>query len=142
MILVRARHLAVPGQFSFDFQLQRQTEERPDENDQSQNEDVLHCGRDNDGTDDVTSNKKLEAEQNGSTNILPVKRIVIPGALRAMECESRSCDECATHNDKYTYAIDGRANDVHDVPIIFHGSLHAGKCAYFGPAVAPRQLRL
>src|SRR5438552_13673691 len=59
-----------------------------------------------------------------------------------MKYKSRSCDQCATHNDKYTYAIDGRANDVHDVPIIFHGSLHAGKCAYFGPAVAPRQLRL
>jgi len=85
MILVRARHLAVPGQFSFDFQLQRQTEESADENDQSQHQHVLHCGRDNDGADDVTSNKKLEAEQNGSTNILSVKRIVISGALRAMK---------------------------------------------------------
>ena len=84
----------------------------------------MHCGRDNDGADDVTSNKKLEAEQNGSTNILSVKRIVIPGALCAMEYESRSCDECATYNDKYTYAIDAGTNDVHDVPIVFHSHVN------------------
>src|SRR5436190_8690533 len=124
MILVRAWHLTTPGQFSFDFQLQRQTEESADENDQSQHQHVLHCGRDNDGADDVTSNKKLEAEQNGSTNILSVKRIVIPGALGAMEDESRSCGQCATHNDKYAYAIHAGANDVHDLPIVFHSHVN------------------
>src|SRR6266498_3587233 len=30
MVLVRARRVASPGQFPFDFQLQRQTEERAD----------------------------------------------------------------------------------------------------------------
>src|SRR5439155_21277906 len=94
---------------------------RADENDQSQDQHVLQSGRDNDRTDEVARNKKLKAEQNRASDILPVKRIVIPGALRAMEHESRSCDECATHNDKYTYAIHGGANDVHDVPIVFHG---------------------
>src|SRR5947208_6790890 len=100
MILVRAWHLTAPGQFSFDFQLQRQTEESADENDQSQHQHVLHCGRDNDGANDVASNKKLEAEQDRSANILSVERIVIPGALSAMEYESLSCDECATHQNK------------------------------------------
>ena len=56
----------------------------------------------------------------GSTNVLPVKRIVIAGVLRAMEDEPRSCEEGATNNHKYTYAINAGADDFHDVPKVFH----------------------
>ncbi len=48
-----------------------------------------------------------------------------------MEDESRSCDERATHNDKYTYAIHAGANDVHHVPIVFHIALIAEKACDF-----------
>ena len=41
--------------------------------------------------------------------------------MHAMKDESRSRDERATNNDKYTYAINGGANYVHDVSIEFHG---------------------
>jgi hypothetical protein len=38
-----------------------------------------------------------------------------------MEYKSRSRYERASNNDKYTYAINGGADDVHDAPIVFHG---------------------
>jgi len=80
----------------------------------------LQCWRDNNGSDNVASNKEFETEQNRAPDVLPVKRIVIAGALRAMDCESRGCDEGASHYDKYTYPIHTGTNDVHDVPIVFH----------------------
>jgi hypothetical protein len=103
--------------------LEGQTEERPDEDDQSQCQHVLYRGRHNDRTDDVTCDKELEPEQNCAPDILPVKRILIAGVLNAMKHKPRSCNECATHNDKYTYAIHAGANDVHHVPKIFHNQL-------------------
>src|SRR4029450_9268992 len=114
-------HFTAPRQFSFDFQLQGQTEERADKHDQTQDQHVLHCGRYNDRPDDVTSYKKLEAEQNRTADVMTIKRIVITGPLLAMEYESRSRYERATNNDKYTYAINRGADEVHDLPIVFHG---------------------
>jgi hypothetical protein len=37
-----------------------------------------------------------------------------------MKDKPRSRHERATNNDKYTYPIDAGANDVHDLPIVFH----------------------
>src|SRR6266496_1515055 len=120
-IIISMWHITSPRQFSFDFQLQRQAEECADENDQAQDQHILHRGRDNNRANDVASNKKLEPEQNRAPDVLPVKRIVIAGVLNAMNDKSRSRHERTTNNDKYTYAINGGADDVHNVPIGFHG---------------------
>ena len=114
-------HFTAPGQFPFDFQLQGQTEECANENDYSQNQYVLQCRRDNDGPDNVASNKKLESQQNCASNILPVKRIIIAGAVHAMKNEPRRSHDRAAHNDKYPHAVHAGSDDVHDVPIMFHG---------------------
>jgi hypothetical protein len=53
-------HSMPPWQFSVDFQLKRQTQERPDKNDHSQDYYVLEGGCDNNGPDDIASNEKLE----------------------------------------------------------------------------------
>ena len=81
----------------------------------------MHRGRYNDRPDDVTSYKKLEAEQNRTADVLTIKRIVIAGVLDAMKDKPRSRYERATNNDEYTDAIDGGANEVHDLPIVLHG---------------------
>ncbi len=121
IILTLVRRITAPWQLAFDFQLQGQTEECADENDHSQHEHVLQGGRDNNGPDNVASNKKLETEQNRASNILPVKRIIIAGVVHAMKNESASGYDRAAHNDKYAYAVHASTDDFHDVPKIFHG---------------------
>ena len=120
MIVIFVRRLTAPWRFSFNLQLQRQTEERPDENDQSQHQYVLYCRRDNDRADDVASNEELEAEQNCATNILPVKRIVIASIAQTTKDKPNGRQERATNNDKYTYAINASADDFHKVTKIIH----------------------
>jgi hypothetical protein len=124
-------HGTAPWEFPFDFQLQGQTEERADENDQSQNEDVLQGGCYNDGPNDVASNEELETEQNRASDILPVKCIIIPRAMRTPKQKSPSGDQCATCDNKNTYAIHARADDFHDMPKIFHVCLHCRKADAF-----------
>jgi hypothetical protein len=111
--------------------LQRQTEKRADENDQSQDEHILHCGRDDDGPDDVASDKELETEQNCASHVLPIKLIVFAGVLRAMEHKSPAGDERTACDNKYTHAIHAGANDFHNPPKLFHDCLIAGKRAAF-----------
>ena len=53
---------AMPRQSSFDFKLERQTEECTNEDDQSKHKHVLNRGCDHNGSDDVAGDQKLQAQ--------------------------------------------------------------------------------
>src|SRR5438132_10125969 len=44
-----------------------------------------------------------------------------------MSCESHGGNHHANCNDKYTHAIHAGADHFHDVPKIFHGTVHSRK---------------
>ena len=83
-ILMSAGHVALPGQFSFDFQLQRQTQECADEHDHSQHDYILQGRRNNHSPNQVASNEKFQTEQNRPPYILPIKRIIIVRPMGAI----------------------------------------------------------
>src|SRR5207248_5845845 len=69
--------------------------------------------------------------------VLPIRRIVIADVVRAMHEETRCRDEGSSGDNAYADAIDGCADDFHEVSKIFHCHVQWPK-GHFGLAVKPK----
>ena len=90
----------------------------------------MQSRRDNDGPNDVAGNEKLEAKQDRAPHILTIKRLIIAspmGAVPQARDKSDSGGHHASRHNEYTHAIHASADHFHDVPKIFHGSVHSRK---------------
>jgi hypothetical protein len=101
----------------------------------------LQGGRNDHGPNDVASNEKLETEQNRAPHILPVKRIIIASLVCATRCKSYGGNHHAACNNEYTHAIHASADHLHDVPKMFHGTVHSRKARRLSTLFASNALR-
>ena len=78
----RIRLRVLPRPAAFHLELQSHTQERPNENDQSERRDVEDRGIDHDALDDVARDEELESEQDGASHLRAKRAIGVGEAGR------------------------------------------------------------
>src|ERR1700704_204203 len=127
--------LRLPGPASVDFELQGDTEERPDEHDERQDARALEGWVNGDRPDDVGRDQELEPEEDRPPQALavgPVDGIELVGAQRAGDEHRRRNDEPERH-DRDPDRVDDLADSVDPVLEVRVTHVHM---AILGPSAA------
>ena len=96
-----ASRTPLPRPASFDFSLEREAQESPDEHNDSQQTDTLKRQRRRDRADDVSTDEQFQSQQDAPAEICPVALIGIPPIRLAAFTDEPGCREDYTpENDK------------------------------------------
>src|SRR4249920_3933171 len=111
---------ASPGPATVELDFQREAQERPDDDDQPKNSDILERGLDGDGTDDVGGHQELQPEQDAACEDGSDGPVDAPRTVASEQAE------CSAHQGCRQAHEDGRdAEDLHAPPYVIHGLLEA-----------------
>lgn len=101
-----------PRPVAFEFHLEGDAEEGPDEDDDAEHLDILHRGSNDDSADDVSGDEELEAQQDGSADLPPIADIRgFPGRAAVLE-KTQGGKDHADHDDGNAGDIDDRADGI------------------------------
>ena len=109
----------LPRPAPVDLELHGKAEKGPDQDEETEHHDVLHGRGNDDGADDVTGDKELQGEEDGSAEVL-AELLVARAATTQQKADHG--DYRTNHDDQYANGIHTGADDVHDVAKVFHGS--------------------
>jgi hypothetical protein len=108
--------LAIPRPSTSHFNLQGETQKRPDENDDDQDANALKGRRGSDGPDNVTSYQELQAEQDRPAECLAELPIIV-GRTRIKNpsfYEGSCCEGDAEHYRRHADSVDSLADVFHE----------------------------
>jgi hypothetical protein len=132
---------SVPRPAPLDFHFERETQECPDGDDPGQYAYAPKCRVDRHGIDDVSCDQKLEAEENGAAELLPVLAIGRVEARRYPACQEARCSGGRTAQDQQDAdELDQRrsgffqSDEMHQSPSVHIGNLspYRGKAGQKG----------
>src|SRR5262245_33192577 len=100
--------LALPRPSAAHFELQRKAQECPDKNDNDEDSNALKRRRCRHGSDDITGNEKLKAQENGTAKCLAELPVIVGQrwTKRLTLEEDNSRESCADDNRRHADRID------------------------------------